>query len=113
MNDYNILFIDSPVGAGYSYTDSDHSFAKTNAQIGADLLNCIRRFLKKNPKFETVPTFIVGESYGGKMAAEFARVWYKACKTWIYHKSDELNFVTHDFNSIIIRIKKIEESKAI
>ena len=65
------------MGTGYSYTDKDSDLATTNAQIGADLLECIRGFLKENPKFEAVPTYIIGEFYGGKMAAELALAWDK------------------------------------
>ena len=65
------------MGTGYSYVDATSGYAETNAQIGADLLECIRGFLNENPNFETVPTYITAESYGGKMAAEFALVWDK------------------------------------
>ena len=82
MNNYNVLFIDNPVGAGYSYADDYSGYAKTNVQIGADLLECIRGFLNENLKFETVPTYITAESYGGKMAAEFALVWDKVKDTY-------------------------------
>lgn len=78
VNDYNVLFIDNPVGTGYSYTEKFSGYAKNNAQIAADLLECIRGFLNEFPKFATVPIYVTAESYGGKMAAEFALVWYKA-----------------------------------
>ena len=80
MNDYNVLFIDNPVGSGFSYTTSDSSLARTNEQIAADLLICIKQFLKENPRFANVPTYITAESYGGKMTAEFAYIWYKVQK---------------------------------
>lgn len=77
MKDYNVLFIDNPVGTGFSYADNTSAFATTNAQIAADLLEVMRDFYKKLPEFRKVPVYITSESYGGKMAAEFAYVWYK------------------------------------
>ncbi|XP_031840488.1 retinoid-inducible serine carboxypeptidase [Nomia melanderi] len=78
VKDYNVLFIDNPVGTGFSYTTSSTAYATTNAQIASDLVECMRGFLKKLPKFANVSTYITTESYGGKMGAEFALAWYKA-----------------------------------
>ncbi|XP_076677080.1 retinoid-inducible serine carboxypeptidase [Andrena cerasifolii] len=80
VKDYNVLFIDNPVGTGFSYTTSILGYTTTNAQIANDLLQCMRGFLKALPRFANVPIYITTESYGGKMGAEFALVWYKAQK---------------------------------
>ncbi|XP_029671006.1 retinoid-inducible serine carboxypeptidase-like [Formica exsecta] len=80
VKDYNVLFIDNPVGAGFSYAENISAFATTNAQIASDLLECIREFYKQLPQFKPVPTYIATESYGGKMSAEFALVWDRAQK---------------------------------
>nr|XP_003702172.1 PREDICTED: retinoid-inducible serine carboxypeptidase-like [Megachile rotundata]XP_012138025.1 PREDICTED: retinoid-inducible serine carboxypeptidase-like [Megachile rotundata]XP_012138026.1 PREDICTED: retinoid-inducible serine carboxypeptidase-like [Megachile rotundata] len=78
VKNYNVLFIDNPVGTGFSYTTSASAYATTNAQIAEDLVACMKGFLQKLPQFQNVPTYITTESYGGKMGAEFALVWYKA-----------------------------------
>ncbi|XP_014230834.1 retinoid-inducible serine carboxypeptidase-like [Trichogramma pretiosum] len=80
VRDYNVLFIDNPVGSGFSYVTSSAAFARTNAQIADDLVECMRAFYKQVPQFRNVPVYITSESYGGKMAAEFAFNWYKAEK---------------------------------
>ncbi|KZC04812.1 Retinoid-inducible serine carboxypeptidase [Dufourea novaeangliae] len=80
VKDYNVLFIDNPVGTGFSYTTAPNAYTTTNAQIANDLVECMKGFLKELPKFATVPTYITTESYGGKMGAEFALAWYKAQK---------------------------------
>ncbi|CAL1686270.1 unnamed protein product [Lasius platythorax] len=80
VKDYNVLFIDNPVGTGFSYANAASGFVTTNAQIASDLLECIRGFYNQLPKFKSVPTYITTESYGGKMGAEFALVWYRAQK---------------------------------
>ncbi|XP_011861108.1 PREDICTED: retinoid-inducible serine carboxypeptidase-like [Vollenhovia emeryi] len=80
VKDYNVLFIDNPVGTGFSYVNSDSAYTRTNAEIAKDLLECMRGFYKKLPEFEKVATYITTESYGGKMGAEFALLWDKAQK---------------------------------
>lgn len=72
INHFNVLFIDNPVGTGFSYVDSPKYLTKNNTQIARDLIELMRGFYKKRPEFKKVPLHIFGQSYGGKMAAEFA-----------------------------------------
>lgn len=74
----NLLFIDNPVGTGYSYVTNEMAYATNNSQIAADLVTMTSVFLTKMPEFQTVPLYIFSESYGGKMAAEFALALHKA-----------------------------------
>ena len=76
VKNYNVLFIDSPVGSGFSYVEDD-IYCKTNAEIVDDLLTFMKQFYKKFPKFMNTPTYIITESYGGKVTVEFANSWYK------------------------------------
>ncbi|XP_011299264.1 retinoid-inducible serine carboxypeptidase-like [Fopius arisanus] len=80
VNDYNVMFIDNPVGSGFSYAETSSAFVTTNRQIADDLLKCMQAFLDKFPGFRKVPTYVVAESYGGKMAAELGFLWYNAQK---------------------------------
>lgn len=80
VKDYNVLFIDNPVGTGFSYVENTTLLTKDNAQIADDLLTFIKEFYKLNPEFTTTPLHIYAESYGGKMAPEFAWVLDKAIK---------------------------------
>ncbi|RCN25898.1 serine carboxypeptidase [Ancylostoma caninum] len=70
----DMVYVDNPVGAGFSYVDEDGAFTKNVAEIGQDLLAWLRQFLVIHPEYRTRPFFIFCESYGGKMSAEFARV---------------------------------------
>ncbi|KAH0535234.1 hypothetical protein KQX54_015253 [Cotesia glomerata] len=81
VNDYNILFIDNPVGTGFSFVDNDTAMAENNTQIAQDLVECMKSFLESVPKFKNVPTYIVAESYGGKIVVEFALIWFRAQNT--------------------------------
>lgn len=60
----HLLYIDSPVGAGYSFTKSG-KYPTSQDEVTTDLFAALRQFLtlfqlKKNP------LFIVGQSYGAK-----------------------------------------------
>ncbi|KAB0800564.1 hypothetical protein PPYR_06304 [Photinus pyralis] len=77
VNDVNLLFIDNPVGTGYSYVDDKKYLTTTNKQIADDLVACLEGFYKRRPEFRHVPLYITSESYGGKMAAEFALELFK------------------------------------
>ncbi|XP_064478578.1 retinoid-inducible serine carboxypeptidase-like [Ornithodoros turicata] len=76
----NVLFIDNPVGTGYSYVNNSKAYATNNSQIANDLVTLMAVFFNKLPEFQKVPLYIFSESYGGKMAASFALALYKECQ---------------------------------
>lgn len=48
----NVLFVDNPVGTGYSYVDIDAAYTTDVTQIANDLVSLFQAFLKKYPIFE-------------------------------------------------------------
>lgn len=89
VKDANVIFVDNPVGTGWSYVDSSSALTTTNKQIADDLVQLMRGFYEDFPEFQTVPFYITAESYGGKMTAEFALELDKAIK----EGSIESNFI--------------------
>ncbi|CAB3398178.1 unnamed protein product [Caenorhabditis bovis] len=76
----DLVYVDNPVGAGFSYVD-DLQYLTTNIeQIGEDLLAWLRKFLVLHPEYRTRPFYIFCESYGGKMSTQFAKVITDAIK---------------------------------
>ena len=68
--EYGMLFIDNPVGAGFSYPDAQdggpRGYCTNTKQCVADnLYGLIQGFYKIFPDQLKVPLFITGESYGG------------------------------------------------
>ena len=51
LNYANLLFIDNPVGTGYSYVTSEDAYVKNNTQIAQDLIVCLESILKALPEF--------------------------------------------------------------
>jgi len=68
----NVMFIDSPVGAGFSYTTSPDAYCRSDEQVGDDLVVLLKSFLLKYPSLQTVPLWVFCESYGGKESTSFA-----------------------------------------
>uniref|UniRef100_A0A182PVV1 Carboxypeptidase n=1 Tax=Anopheles epiroticus TaxID=199890 RepID=A0A182PVV1_9DIPT len=63
---HNLLYIDNPVGTGFSFTDSDAGYARNQVQIGEELHSAVVQFLKLFPELQSLPFYITGESYAGK-----------------------------------------------
>lgn len=74
----SLLFVDNPVGTGYSYTTDSAAFAKDVDTVASDMLVLLKAFFKSKPEFQKTPFYIFSESYGGKMAAAVALELHKA-----------------------------------
>ena len=71
MNDWrwnkiaNMVFLEQPVGVGFSYSDNQDDYRIGDDQAAKDNLQTILAFLEKFPEFANSPLFITSESYGG------------------------------------------------
>lgn len=72
----SVLFVDNPVGAGYSYVDDSSAYTRDVAEITVDLTVVLNAVLDRAPEFRTRPLYVFGQSYGGKMGSHFARHLY-------------------------------------
>ncbi|XP_022233721.2 retinoid-inducible serine carboxypeptidase-like [Drosophila obscura] len=68
----NVLFIDQPLGTGFSYMDEHTKFPNDNRALGKDLVSFMKGFYGRHKEFQQVPLHIFGQSYGAKVASEFA-----------------------------------------
>ena len=48
----NVLFVDNPVGTGFSYVDNPSAYTTDVTQIANDLVTFFQDFLKKYPSLE-------------------------------------------------------------
>jgi len=78
ISEASLLFVDSPVGVGYSYVDSDMARPTSDTGVAVDLVKCLADVLDKLPYLKSVPLYIFGQSYGGKIAAVFAHQLHQA-----------------------------------
>ena len=71
MNDWrwnkisNMVFLEQPVGVGFSYSDNSDDYRIGDSQAAKDNLETILQFLKKFPEYSNSPLYITSESYGG------------------------------------------------
>ncbi|KAJ8687303.1 hypothetical protein QAD02_023097 [Eretmocerus hayati] len=63
---HNVIYIDSPVGTGYSFTNSDIAYARSVSDVAQGLYIALVQFFKLFPKFQKNDFYVAGESYGGK-----------------------------------------------
>uniref|UniRef100_A0A8C9WN18 Carboxypeptidase n=1 Tax=Scleropages formosus TaxID=113540 RepID=A0A8C9WN18_SCLFO len=68
----SVLFVDNPVGTGFSYTDTEEALARDVATVAADMMVLLSNFFGSKTEFQGTPFYIFSESYGGKMAAAIA-----------------------------------------
>jgi len=73
----NVLFVDNPVGSGYSYVTNSNAYTTDIQDIANDMVSLLKGFFEKHPEMTTNPFYIFCESYGGKMAAATALELHK------------------------------------
>ncbi|KAE8596603.1 hypothetical protein XENTR_v10016174 [Xenopus tropicalis] len=63
---FSVLYIDNPVGTGFSFTDDDKGFAKDQNDVGRDLYSALTQFFQMFPEYQKNEFYATGESYAGK-----------------------------------------------
>lgn len=80
---HNLIYIDNPVGTGFSFTDSDDGYAKNERDVGQNLLLALQQFFLLFPKLQKNEFFVSGESYGGKYVPAIGYAIYQDSKRQI------------------------------
>ncbi|KAL3752391.1 hypothetical protein ACJRO7_013100 [Eucalyptus globulus] len=74
----DLLFVDNPVGTGYSFVEDPGLFVKTDEEAATDLTTLLRKIFNRNERLRKSPLYLVAESYGGKYAVTLALSVLKA-----------------------------------
>lgn len=61
----NVLFVDQPVGTGFSFADNNDAYVKTEKQVAEDMWEFMQAFLARFPQYAKVELYVTGESYAG------------------------------------------------
>ncbi|XP_012842586.1 PREDICTED: serine carboxypeptidase-like 33 [Erythranthe guttata] len=73
----NLLFVESPIGVGFSYTNTSSDFALIDDEfVAEDTYNFLVNWLNKFPHFKNHDFFISGESYAGHYVPQLAELIY-------------------------------------
>lgn len=69
-NFMNMIYVDNPVGTGFSFTDDANGYAHYQSDIVDNLLVFLQQFFKLFPQYCDNDFYLIGESYGAKYAIE-------------------------------------------
>lgn len=71
----NMLYLETPIGVGFSYSADFSSYKSVNDKITArDNLVFLRRWFSKYPQYKSRSLFITGESYAGHYIPQLAQL---------------------------------------
>ncbi|KAI3716066.1 hypothetical protein L6452_23127 [Arctium lappa] len=116
-NDYswnkvaNILFLESPAGVGFSYSNKSSDYVTGDTKTAIDSYTFLLNWLERFPEYKTRDFYLVGESYAGHYIPQLAELILKSNKntkrTFInlkgiaignaYIDDETQNKGTHDF----------------
>ncbi|XP_065287707.1 probable serine carboxypeptidase CPVL [Dermacentor albipictus] len=69
---YSMLYIDNPVGAGFSFTQDDNGYARNEVDVGRDLHEALQQFFTLFDEYAANDFYATGESYAGKYVPAIA-----------------------------------------
>ncbi|KAK6115643.1 hypothetical protein DH2020_007912 [Rehmannia glutinosa] len=68
----NLLFVESPAGVGWSYSNTSSDYFTDDASTARDMYLFMIEWYKKFPTFKTRDLFLTGESYAGHYIPQLA-----------------------------------------
>lgn len=63
---FGLLFLDNPLGSGFSIAPSEEHIPAKQDEVAKDLYAALQAFFDLNPLFRKRPFYVTGESYAGK-----------------------------------------------
>lgn len=101
----NMLYLETPIGVGFSYSTDTSSYESVNDHITArDNLMFLKKWLDKFPQYRNRSLFITGESYAGHYVPQLAELLLQFSKEYHFNLkgialgNPVLEYAT-DFNS--------------
>ncbi|KAF8364885.1 hypothetical protein HHK36_033129 [Tetracentron sinense] len=70
----NLLFVESPAGVGWSYSNTTSDYTCGDASTAADMHIFMMKWYEKFPEFMSRDLFLTGESYAGHYIPQLANV---------------------------------------
>lgn len=63
---HSVLYVDNPVGAGYSFTGDDAGYSEDQTAVGRNLYAALGQFFTLFAEYRDNEFYVAGESYAGK-----------------------------------------------
>ncbi|PSR93016.1 Serine carboxypeptidase-like [Actinidia chinensis var. chinensis] len=70
----NLLFLDSPAGVGFSYSNTSSDLVTGDQRTAKDSYTFLVNFLERFPQYKHRPFYIAGESYAGHYIPELSQI---------------------------------------
>ncbi|XP_003748333.1 probable serine carboxypeptidase CPVL [Galendromus occidentalis] len=74
---FNLLYIDNPVGTGFSFTKHDEGYVTNQSEVGRDLFEALNQFFTVFSEYANNDFYVTGESYAGKYVPAVAYTIHK------------------------------------
>ncbi|OQR72929.1 putative serine carboxypeptidase CPVL isoform 1 [Tropilaelaps mercedesae] len=74
---FNMLYIDNPVGTGFSFTKTDDGYVTNETEVGRDLFEALQQFFTLFSEYAQNDFYVTGESYAGKYVPAAAYTIHK------------------------------------
>lgn len=94
---HNLIFIDSPVGSGFSFTEDDKGYARNDSDVARNLYEAVIQLYKLFEWSDSSSFWIAGESYAGKYVPALAYHIHKE-----QHKSMDCKGVKIPLKGLVI-----------
>eukprot|EP00798_Chlamydomonas_sp_ICE-L_P017887 gene17887-24279_t len=73
---HTMIFVDQPIGTGFSYSDDDRDTVFDENGVAEDMLDFLQEFFEVHPELADNDFYVTGESYAGHYVPAVAnRVW--------------------------------------
>ncbi|GJV28185.1 serine carboxypeptidase II-3-like protein, partial [Tanacetum coccineum] len=70
----NVLFLESPAGVGFSYSNTSSDYKTGDEQTAKDSYTFLVNWLERFPEYKTRDFYITGESYAGHYVPQLAQL---------------------------------------
>ncbi|KAI3755525.1 hypothetical protein L1987_55328 [Smallanthus sonchifolius] len=70
----NVLFLESPAGVGFSYSNMSSDYITSDVQTAKDSYTFLINWLERLPEYKTRDFYIMGESYAGHYVPQLAQL---------------------------------------
>lgn len=99
----NVIFLESPAGVGFSYSNRSSNYVTGDKQTAADAYTFLVNWLERFPEYKNREFYITGESYAGHYAPQLAALILQNNKitnqTLINLKGIAVSYSMHAFSS--------------
>lgn len=75
---HNVIYVDQPLGTGFSWTSSDEDYCSGEECVADDMLDFFRALYEARPELVGKDLYVTGESYGGHYVPAVADRLFRA-----------------------------------